>query len=171
MYKKSIKNFLKRIFLSLMVFILLCYLIDNSVKAHEIILKNNIDFSYIRSKTRKLLGIPLIKKDLYVTSEKIKYYNIEEYKNGYKLTVDNNYIIKSLSDGVVIFIGNIEGLNKTVKVESSDGLIISYGYLENISVNMYDYIDKNKILGSAENNTLYISFEKNKEYLNYEEYL
>ena len=36
---------------------------------------------------------------------------------------------------------------------------------------MYDYINKNTIVGSVIDNNLYLTFEKNKEYLSYDEYL
>lgn len=171
MSKKELKNFLNRILLSIIIFFFLCLVIDNTWINPNYVLKNNIDFSYIRSKSKILFGMAVLRKDVYVTSEKIKYYSIEKYKNGYKLLVDNNYVIKNLKEGVVIFIGNIEKLGKTIKIESSDGVIISYSGLENISVNMYDYVETNSILGSTIENNLYLSFEKNKEYIGYEEYL
>ena len=171
MNQKLIKEYLKRIFLSIIIFFFLCLAIDNNFINQDVILKNSVDFSYIRSKTRILFGNFLNKKELYVTSEKIKYKDITKYQDGFKLTVDRNYVIKSLKSGVVIYIGNIEGFGKTVTVHCDDGTNISYSNLENISVKPYDYIDKNKILGSTIDNNLYLTFEKNKEYLSYEEYL
>lgn len=171
MNKKDIQDLLNRILLSIIIFFFICFVIDKNIVDNDIILKNSLDFSYIRSKSRFLFGQSLLKKDTYVTSEKIKYQKIEEYKNGYRLQVDRNYVIKNIKSGVVIFIGNTEFADKTIKIESEDGLIISYANLENISVNMYDYIDGNKILGCVVDNNFYISFEKNKEYLTYEEYL
>ena len=159
----------KNIFI--IIFFFLCLAIDNNFINQDVILKNSVDFSYIRSKTRILFGNFLNKKELYVTSEKIKYKDITKYQDGFKLTVDRNYVIKSLKSGVVIYIGNIEGFGKTVTVNCDDGTNISYSNLENISVKPYDYIDKNKILGSTIDNNLYLTFEKNKEYLSYEEYL
>ena len=117
---KSIKNFLNRILLSIIIFFFLCLIIDNNLINKDYILKNSIDFSYIRSKTRILFGNLINKKDMYVTSEKIIYKDITKHNNSYKLVVDNNYVIKSLSEGVVVFIGNIEGLGKTVTICSND---------------------------------------------------
>lgn len=168
---KSIKNYLNRILLSIIIFFFLCLIIDNKLVNQDYILKNSIDFSYIRSKTRILFGNLINKKDLYVTSEKIIYKDISKYNNSYKLLVDSNYVIKSIEEGVVVFIGNIEGLGKTITVNSKNGVNISYSNIENISVNMYDYINKNTILGSVVDNNLYLTFEKNKEYLSYEEFL
>lgn len=149
----------------------MCFLIDVNLVSEELILKNSIDFSYIRSKTRILLGKSIKKKDFYVTSEKIKYKSISKFNNSYKLAVDSNYVIKSLRGGVVTFIGNIDSLGKTVTINCDDGTNISYSNLENISVKMYDYIDKNRVLGSTVTDTLYLTFKNSKGYLSYEEYL
>lgn len=156
---------------SLIIFGLLCILIDHKIVNQDIILKSGIDFSYVRSKTNILFGTFLNKKTHYVSSERVRYKSIEEYMNGYKLTVDKNYVIKSINNGVITFIGNIEGLGKTIIINCDDGTNISYGALENISVNLYDYIDANTIIGSTVDNYLYLVFEKNKEYLSYEEYI
>lgn len=168
---KSIKKYLNRILLSLIIFFFICLAIDYKLIDCELVTKNTFDFSYIRSKTNILLGNLFIKKNQYVSSEKIRYKAIEEYLNGYKLLVDKNYVIKSIDNGVVTFIGNIEGLGKTVIINCDDGTNISYANLENISVKLYDYINKNTIIGSTLDNNLYLSFEKNKEYLSYEEYI
>lgn len=166
-----IKRILNRILLSIIIFFFLCLIIDNNIVSDKYILKNNIDFSYIRSKSKILFGSSLLKKDSFVTSEKLKYHSIEKYKNGYKLIVDDYYVIKSLEEGVVVFIGTLEDVGKTIKIESSDGLTISYSNLENISINMYDHVKKGSVLGSVINGNLYMQFEKNKEYLNYENFL
>lgn len=168
---RKIKAYLNRILLSLIIFFFICVLIDCNIVNQDIILKSGIDFSYIRSKTNILFGTVINKKDHYVTSEKIRYKHIEKYSNGFKLTVDKNYVIKPISNGVVTFIGNLDGLGKTIIINCDDGTNISYGNLENISVNLYDYISTNTIIGSTADNYLFLVFEKNKEYLSYEEYI
>ena len=66
MNQKLIKEYLKRIFLSIIIFFFLCLAIDNNFINQDVILKNSVDFSYIRSKTRILFGNFLNKKELYV---------------------------------------------------------------------------------------------------------
>ena len=45
-----------------------------------------------------------------------------------------------------------------------------YGNLDNISVNLYDYLNKNTLIGSSKD-SLYLVFQKNGEYLNYKDYI
>jgi len=56
-------------------------------------------------------------------------------------------------------------------VNTDDGEFISISNIENISVNMYDYIDNNTIIGSVIDNYFYLSILKDDEYLSYEEYI
>lgn len=157
--------------ISLLLFFCISLLIDNNLLNKNIIFTNSIDFSYIRSKANILFGNLINKDDIYVSSEKIIYKDITPYKNGYLLTVDKNYVIKSLKNGVVIFIGDKEEFGTTVIINCDDGTNISYSSLENISVNLYDYINKDTILGSTIDNKLYLEFIRDKEYISYEEYI
>ena len=114
---------------------------DNSFsKTYEIIFKKQIDFSYIRSKTNYLLGKFIYKKESYVSSEKLIYENITKKDNKYYLKVSTNYVINNLCKGVLVY------KNKTkLIVECDDTNTIYYENLENINVNLYDYIDKGVI--------------------------
>ncbi|MCH5166428.1 MAG: M23 family metallopeptidase [Erysipelotrichales bacterium] len=167
----EIKNLLKRMFICIILFFILTIVIDDNLISSNTIVSNHLDFSYIRSKTNMILGSFINKDNLYVSSEKIIYKDISPYYDGYRLIVDKNYIIKSLRSGVVVFIGNKENYGLTIIINCDDGTNISYSNLENINVNLYDYINKDTIIGSTVNNELYLVFEKNKEYLSYEEYL
>ena len=79
--------------------------------------------------------------------------------------------VTSLYDGIVVFIGNKDNYKNTVIVQGSDGVDIWYGNVSNVSVTLYDYITKDTIIGEAADNTLYLVFNKENEYLGYEEYL
>ena len=46
-----------------------------------------------------------------------------------------------------------------------------YGNLSKVNVKIYDYVSKNDLLGSADNNELYMMFQKGEEYLDYKEFL
>ncbi len=118
-----------------------------------------------------LLGNLFNKKELFVSSEKIRYKNIQQFHNSYKLEVDQSYVLKSIDNGVVIFIGNKESLGPTVIINCDDGTNIWYSNLENISVNLYDYIPASTIIGSSKDNYIYLTFIKDNEYKSYEEYI
>lgn len=168
---KNIQNLLKRTIIAIILFFFFCILIDNNIISKNIIYENIIDFSYFRSKTNILLGNILNKKDIFVSSEKIRYKSIQKYHNSYRLEVDSSYVLKSMDNGVVVFIGNKEKLGPTVIINCDDGTNIWYSNLENISVNLYDYIAKDNIIGSSKDDYIYLTFIKDNEYQSYEEYL
>lgn len=149
---------------------------SNNIKdiVYDNVYDNYINFSYIKNIYNSYLGniIPFqnIIKDEQVFNEKIKYKEINKFNNGIKITLDNN-IVPILDSGIVIFIGNKDGYNKTVIIENSDGVEEWYGNLDNISVNLYDYVNKNDILGDTINNTLYLEFKKDNKYLDYNKFL
>lgn len=135
---------------------------------------NYLNFSKIKNTYNTYLGniIPFqdIIKDEAVFNEKLKYKDKSTYNNGVKLTLDNN-IVPILDSGIVIFIGNKDNFNKTVIIENSDGVEEWYGNLDNIKVNLYDYVKKNDILGDTNNNTLYLEFKKDNKSLDYNRFL
>lgn len=142
---------------------------------HYQIYEKSISFSKINKEYQKYFGSPiplsnLIKEDEKVFTEKIEYQEINKYFEGAKLKVNNEYLIPSLSDGIVIYIGEKENYNQTIIIEDSNGIDRWYGNLENVNVKLYDYVKKGTYIGSA-NNELYLIFKKNGKILNYNEYI
>lgn len=109
-------------------------------------------------------------KEEAVFNEKNTYKDISKFNNGFSLTLNNNFV-SALNSGIVIYIGNKDDYNKTVIIENSDGVEEWYGNLNNISVNLYDYVKKNDLIGDTFNNTLYLEFKKGDKYLDYKEFL
>ena len=135
------------------------------------LLETNFEFSKINGIYDKFIGSfteeeikPVSNNELLMYSDK------EEYKDGVKLTVDENYNINLLESGIVVFIGEKEGYGNTIIVQQSNGIDAWYGNVSNINVKIYDYIEKGNIIGNA-SNTLYLVFQKNGENLNYEDYI
>ena len=105
-----------------------------------------------------------------VFNEGISYSDITKYENGYKLTLTNS-MVTSLYDGIVVFIGEKEGLGNTIIVQGSNGVDIWYGNVTNVGVSLYDYINKDTMLGESIDSNLYLVFNKENQFLSYEEYL
>ena len=103
-----------------------------------------------------------------LTNKKIDYTNGEKYLNGIKLNLEDN-IVNSISTGIVVFKGNKDEINNLVIVQSSDGFDIWYGLLENINVNIYDYINEGALIGSA-NKVFYLAITKDNKFYSYDEY-
>lgn len=171
---KYLNNLFKRAFLSLIILLLISFALKNNYFYDEIynmIYSSNIDFSYVKSKTKLLMGNILRRQEKFVSSNKLIYKNIEKINNSYKLYTDANYVINNINPGVVIFIGNKETLGYTVIVEGDNGIDYWYSNIENISVNLYDYIDSSAIIGSTISDYLILTLTKDSEYLSYEEYI
>ena len=179
--KKSnyISNLFSRTLVSVIVVLLSAIYINysnkNFQKYKENLFEHSISFTRISKTYNKVFGqiIPIdIEKGTtkMVFDNKITYDSIEEYNNGYKLSLTNN-LVTSLYDGIVVFIGEKEGYGNTVIVQGSNGVDIWYGNVTNVGVSLYDYIDKKSTIAEAKDNTLYLVFNRENEYLNYEEYL
>lgn len=111
------------------------------------------------------------KKDiLSVSGEKSLVYTSEEkYKDGVLLTIEENYNVKVLESGLVVYVGDKDDIENVVIVQQSNGIDVVYGYVET-DVKIYDYIEKDTILGTA-NNKLYLSFLKDGSIVDYSPYI
>ena len=149
---------------------------DKNLKIYkEKLFEKSLSFNKISKSYNKVFGkvLPLeIEKGTTKTvfNDGLSYSKIDKYENGFKLDMTSN-AVTSLYDGIVVFIGNKDTYKNTVIVQGSDGVDIWYGNVSNVSVTLYDYITKDTISGEAADNTLYLVFNKENEYLGYEEYL
>ena len=64
----------------------------------------------------------------------------------------------------------MDNYNNTIIIEGIDGVDIWYGNIKNNNVKLYDYVNRGEFLGEVNDNKLYLVFEKNKEYLSFEDY-
>lgn len=135
------------------------------------LLETNFEFSKINTLYNKYIG-KLTDENAEVVNgnQLLEYTSKEEYDDGVKLTVSENYNVNLLESGIVVYIGEKEGYGNTIIVQQSNGIDAWYGNIENVDVKIYDYIEKGTIIGNA-NKTLYLVFKKNGEILNYEDYI
>ena len=177
--KNKLISFFNKILICFILGITCLILMKNNNKFKTFIKKNvfndNISFAYINNLYNKYLGdiLPSLKKEetTPVFNEKLEYINYNRYYDGYKLEVNNNYLVPIIESGIVVFSGAIENYGNTIIIEGIDGVDIWYGNIKNINVKLYDYVNKGNFLGEVENNNLYLVFEKNKEYLEFEKYI
>lgn len=180
--KNSIKKYLKglgiRVLIVLVIFFSLAIACKYNSNFKDTITKyvftDGISFTKIKKAYNKYLGgILPIKKEINtqkVFNEKISYDNLSVYHDGVNLTVSESYLVPSLTEGMVVFIGNKENYNNTVIIEDLNGVYIWYGNINTTSLKLYDYVEKGTYIGEV-NNSLYMVFSKDNKYLNYEEYL
>lgn len=165
----------KVLFVCLLTVITLIVLKSNSnLKApfYKYVYEDNISFADINNLYKKYFGnqIPFVNDVKEVFDEKISYTNKKQYKDGVELEVESNYLVPAIKEGMVVFVGEKENYGNTVIVSGVDGIDIWYSNI-NSNVKIYDYVDKNTLIGEAINNKMYIVIKKGDTILNYEEYI
>ena len=174
--KKTNKINLSKILLLLVLFLISLILIKSNKNFkdnfYKYVFENNITFATINKTYEKYFGKPipfdnLIKEEM-VFNEKLVYSSKESYKDGVSLSVTDDYLVPSQLGGIVVFVGEKEGYGKTVVVQQYNGIDLWYGNMENINVELYDYIEKGSLIGSV-NKKLYLVYKKNGKVLDYNE--
>ena len=137
-------------------------------------IKEDISFAKINKIYDKYLGglLPVKKKDniIEVFDEKLSFADSSIYHDGVKLSVEKNYLVPILEEGMVVFMGEKENYGNTIIIENLDGIYYWYGNITNSSLKLYDYVEKGSLLGEV-NNEFYMVFSKDGNYLNYEEFI
>ena len=146
---------------------------DNKALYQKYVLEDSLEFTKINELYQSVFGdVDIAKQDNNTDSEvvfgDVSYTNIEPFKNGVKLTVGMNEAISVITSGIVVFIGEKDDLGNTVIIQGNDGVDIWYSNITDISV--YDYIEAGSILGSSNSEDIYLTINKDGEFINYEEY-
>ena len=178
MAKKYIKYFITRCMICIILFLLISIICNFSDKNllwfKNNVYDNNINFRIFNNIYKKYVD-KYMPFDVYdekiVMSDKLVYKSKEKYLNGVSLNVGKNYNINSLCGGIVVYIGEKEKLGNTVIIQGTDGVDYWYSNLENLSVKLYDYIEKDTLIGTSISDNIYLTFVKNGEYINYEEFI
>lgn len=179
--KKCSNNNKLKLFITkflLAIIFLLCSVIytnlssDNKERYKNYVLNESIHFTKIESMYEKLFGRVLPKDTgaLPVSGGKLIYKSINKYNDGEVLEVNNKSIINTLMNGIVVYIGEKDTYGNTVIIQGVDGVDIWYGNLENVSVKLYDYIEKDMVIGNNLDDKLYLVMKKDDKYLTYEDY-
>lgn len=173
--KSSFIKFILCIILTLTSLILLKNNNELKTNFYRYVYQNNISFASINEFYKSKFGhqLPFLEyfnNNQPVFNESLVYTESSIYKDGVSLNVGENYLVPSLNDGIVTFIGKKEGYGNTVIIEQKDGVSIWYSNLNEISLNMYDYVLKGELVGDVSNN-LYLVFIKDGEVIDYKKYI
>lgn len=135
---------------------------------------NNLSFTKLKEVYNKYIGdsdiFDSFVKTETVFNEELTYKSKEKYLDGVKLTVTSNYLVPISESGIVVFIGEKEGYGNTVIIQRIDGIDEWYGNVDNVNVELYDYVSEGELLGEASGN-LYLVYKKDGNILDYEEYI
>lgn len=168
--RKEIKIIVRKILYTIIIFLLGMIAVKKNPSLKDDI--NNIAYkespNYIKAKNiYKKYFSGLNKKDTSsVFSEKLSYIKQEQYNNGVKLTVTDNYLVPILESGIIIYLDT----NK-VLISQVNGISTEYSNIKVSNYKLYDYLEKGKLLGETLNNELYLQFEKDGKYLDYKKYI
>lgn len=176
--RKYVRGFVSRCLVCIILFLLIsiiCNFSDsNLLWFKNNIYNNNINFSFFNNIYEKYIDkyLPFdVYEEKLVITEDLVYESKEKFLNGVSLKVGSNYNFYSLCGGIVVYIGEKEGLGKTIIIQGTDGVDYWYSNLDNLSVNLYDYIEKDVILGVSKNDYVYLTFVRDGEYIDYEEFI
>ena len=177
--KNKINIFFLKLFLVIIIFSFLTISVkkDTKIKTtiYNKVYNSNFSFALFKNFYNTYIGsvIPFqnIFKEKKVFNENLEYKNLSKYNKGVKLTLTPNYPIPIIKDGIVIFVGEKEKLGKTIIIQGSDGIDIWYGNLSNTNLKLYDYVEKNTIIGEAKNDELYMIFQKDGVEIDYNKVL
>ena len=176
---KYFRNLISRVLISIILVLSLSILIKLDTKYISLIDKyfftDNLEFTKINNWYNSLFGNVLPQVDteetLVFSSNDLKTYQYSDYLDGVKIHLSKNSPVSILMGGIVVFNQEYEGFGSTIIVQGNDGINYYYTNLTNITVNLYDYLDKDTLIGVTNEDYLYLILEKNGEYVSYESLL
>lgn len=177
--RKPINSVMNRSLLCLVIifFMLTIKKVDpdvaNNIKKN--IFNKSFNFIKVNTLTKKVLGKEFIyyqkmPNSINVFSEDIGGNISHKFYDGEKYDVSENLPIGVFESGVVIYRGYKENFKNTVIIQGIDNYNIWYGNLKDINVNLYEYVEKNSLIGSADGKVVYILIEKDDKFYTYEDY-
>lgn len=86
-------------------------------------------------------------------------------KLGLYLDTAANEAVLSIGKGIVIYVGNQEKLGKTIMIRHQNGFESTYAMLENIDIEMDDWVEPGELIGSADTK-MYFAIKNQFRYLN-----
>lgn len=180
--KKNDSNYISHLFTRTLLSIILVLISaiyinisdQNLINFNNYFFNDTLSFTKINNLYTKYFGniIPTkVSNTTPVFENNNSYNNITEFNdNSYELTLNSN-MFHYLESGVVVFIGEKENFGKTIIVQGIDGVDIWYSNLDNINLTLYDYVEKDSIIGEFKENKAILTFIEDGNYIDYEKYL
>ena len=138
------------------------------------VFNNHFDFAKVNEIYEKFFGTALPdkkEKTEEVFNEKLEYSSSKKYKDGVELKVTKDYPVSTTDSGIVVFAGEKEGYGKTIVIQEADKLEVWYCNLQNVGVGIYDYVKKGTVIGAANGEKIYLAFQKDGKFVDYNKYL
>lgn len=146
---------------------------NNKIWFKKNVLESNLEFMKVNEWYHHTFGeiLPSVvdEKSSMVISE-ARMGERENYLDGYKIKTLKNTPVKTITSGLLVYMGEKEGYKNTFIIQGVDGVDIWYGNIENTNFKLYDYIEEGQILGESIEEEYYLVFEKDGKMISYEEY-
>lgn len=179
--KKLPSNYISHLFtrtLLSVILVLLCAIFINISDQNLLFFKDHflndtLAFNKMNELYTKYFGNILpekINNSIPVFENTKPYKNITKEGDSYRVELTTN-TFSFLESGVVVFLGEKEGFGKTVIVQGIDGTDIWYSNIEEVSITLYDYVEKDKIIGTFKEGSALLTFVEQGAYIGYEKYL
>ena len=174
--RKRLKVILSKFLLSVIFGLSSLIFINMNNKNEDIYKKvffdDTLSFVSIKGFYEKYLGsvVPEAKSVGLVSSNKDVYTKYEDYYDGVKFLVSDNTLVNALNGGIVVYKGDNDIYKECIIIQGNDGYYYTYGNIINSDLKLYDYIEKNTILGEALGNEFYLVIKHDDKYVKYEDY-
>ena len=176
---KKVQAYILKILVTIIItlLILIGFKYSNDFKQlfSKYVYNTSFPFSTVKEFYQNYFKEPFVKEEVLnekaVFEEKLTYSNKSLYQDGVKLTVAKEYMVPSLESGIVVFIGNKDSYNQTIIVQQMNGVDAWYGNIGSVNVELYDYVEKGSLLGMVLDNTLYMAFQKEGNFVDYKDYI
>lgn len=180
--KNKVLSFLNKIAFCFILFLLLLIITkrDPSIKKkiYDKVFNSNFSFATVNKWYKDKFGSILPLDDIIpqsdsvsVFNDKLKYSSASLYKDGVKLSVNENYLVPVIESGTVVFVGEKENYGQVIIVQQVNGIDVWYGNVNTNNIRLYDYIEKGSLLGESKDNYIYLVFQKDSKFLNYKDYI
>ena len=110
-------------------------------------------------------------KDQMVFQETFVYQKKEDIENGVRVSVSRGYLMPALESGLVVFMGEKEGVGNTLIIQQVNGVDAWYVGVEPKDLKLYDYVEKGSLLGEVREKTLDLYFQKEGAFVSYKDYI
>lgn len=177
-------NYLSKVFTRVLMGVIFVLISTIYIKWSDTNLKNyqksvfetSISFTTINNWYEKYFGsvLPInIKQPKVETvgSTKNDFKEITKYQDGWQLKTTKGSGINTLNSGIVVFMGEKENYGNVTIIQGIDGVDIWYGNITNVNLSLYDYVDKNSLIGEAKEDNIYLVLTKDGNFLDYNEYI
>lgn len=146
---------------------------DNLTYFKKQIFESNLTFTKINNWYHDTFGsiLPTVKEPTTnEVSSNVSVNELEKYLDGYKVHLGKSMPVTSLASGILVYMGEKEGYGNTLIVQGVDGVDIWYGGITDSNLKLYDYLDKDTILGNTVQDDYSLVFQGDGRFLTYEEY-